>query len=429
MLPRPGEPLTLAHCVYLALRNNPQAVISWQTARSSAAAVGQARGLLLPQLDFTADAERRQLQVLTEVEDVFLRTTYGASFGVRQVLLDGGARRAALRAAQKDLRVADFLHNSTLLDVALDTEVAYYRLLAARSLLEVAQDTVEQRARHLELARSRRRAGMGRDVEVYQARAEHADAALSLVQARSEVRVARGRLASAMGLPLGYEFEVEPIPVEATAAEREEVEQLLVEAAEKRPRLRAAAAEVMRRREHLRLRRAGRWPEVSAEGSYGWRDAHLLPEERKEWTLGLYLRLPLFTGYRTTYAIRRAEAELDRAIASYHEELRGAELQIWEVYSELVRAEEALEAAAAFVDSAERSLSAVENAYQAGKATIVELIDAQTTLTRARNRRATARLDWHTAIARLERQVGRSWDRQAPREPPEAAEPGGHSAE
>jgi outer membrane protein TolC len=305
--------------------------------------------------------------------------------------------------------------------------VAYYRLLAARSLLKVAQDTVQQRTRHLELAGNRRRAGVGREVEVYQARAERADAALSLVEARSEVRVARGRLASAMGLPVGFDFDIEPIPTDATEAERQEVEQLLVEAAQKRPRLRAAAAEVMRRREQLRTRRAGRWPEVTADGSYGWRDVHLLPEERKEWTLGFRLRLPIFTGYRTSYAIRRAEAELDRAIASYHEELRGVELQIWEAYSELVRAEQALDAAAAFVDSAERSLSAVENAYGAGKATIVELIDAQTTLTRARNRRATARLDWHTAIARLQRQVGRSWDRDAPPQPAKAAGTGRQS--
>lgn len=416
-----SDPLSLAHCIYIALENNPQTRVSWRATQAGAAAVGRARGQFFPELNFTSSFQRQKVQVLTEVEDQFLRTTHRSNFGLTQLLLDGGSRSAQLEAAMADLRVADFRHNSTLLDVVARTEVAYYRLLSAKSLLSVAADTLKQRSRHAQLARSRYRAGMAREVEALQAEAEQADARLALVEARNRVRTARGRLASTMGLPVTADFEVRQIPETLLEVERKDVEALLAEAAEKRPALKSAAAEVNRLREVVNLREAGRWPNLNASLIYGWRAKHTADTEAEEYTLDLSLEWPLFTGFQRSYNIREAEAQLQRAIARYENELQGVELDVWEAYSELIRADEAIQAAKVFVDSARVSLQASERAYQAGRATITELIDAQTTLTRARNRRETARLEWYIAIVRLDRVVGRVWRHRPPGrgEPPD----------
>lgn len=412
--PRPeAGPLSLAQCIYIALQNNPAARGSWQATLSAAASAGQARGVLLPQVDFTATAQRQKVQVLTEVEAEFLRTTYGANFGVRQLLLDGGARRAQIEAAEAALRTADFRHNATLLEVALQTEVAYYQFLTARALLEVAREALEQRTRHLQLAQRQFDAGLGRELEVYQARAEQADAELALVEASNGVRLARGQLASAMGLRSHEPLEVRQIPKETRPAERRDMDALLRQAAGTRPILKAAAGEIARLEQAVREQRAARWPELNAFVNYGYSGLRLLSEERDEYSLGLQMSLPIFTGFQRSYSIRRAEAELQRAIASYQGRLQGIELELWEAYSELLRTEGAIAAARAFVASARRSQEATENAYRAGKATIVELIDAQTTLTRARTREEAVTLEWHIAMARLERAVGQSWSMDA----------------
>jgi outer membrane protein len=418
-------PLSLAQCIQIALENNPEARISWQTARSAAAAVGQARGALLPQIDFSASRQRSKSQVLTEIDAVFIRTMYDATFGVRQLLFDFGARRAKVDSAEAALRTADFRHNSLLLDLALATELSYYELLAAQSLQKVAEDTVIQRTRHLELAQRRLNAGLGRKVDVLQAAAERAGAELGLVEARSKTRVARGRLATVMGLRASTPIEVVEIPDAVRELERRDVDSLMEQAAWRRPQLKAAASDVMRLRRELDAQRAGRWPELSASASIGLRDTHFLPDEHSdERAVAISLRWPLFTGFQRTYSIRQLEAELTAAIDSYEKTLRDVELEVWTAYSELIRAEEALAAAEAFVSSARENLNVAERGYQEGRANIVELIDAQTNLTVALARQVGVRLDWYSSMARLERAIGESFqertDKPAGDAPPPA---------
>ena len=402
-------PLSLAECMWIALQNNAKTRVSWYGTQAAAAAVGQARSTYLPQLNFQAAAEREKVQNLApSVTPASLFSSRSATFGVRQLLLDGGERRATVQAGEAALRGADFQHNAVLLDLAVQTEASYYRLLAAQSLMNVADEAVRQRTKHFELAQAKADAGAGRQVDVLQAKAEKADAELTLVETRNQARLARGQLASAMGLSASAPVEVQQIPEQAYSAERRDVEALMELAAANRPSLKAAVAEVTRARRALEAQRAGRWPELSAAASYGWRDAHSLPDKRVEWLVGLNLTFPIFTGFQRTYTIRRAEAELKQALSSYEKQFRDVELEVWEAYSNILRAEEALKAADVFVESARESLSGAESGYREGRATIVELIDAQTALTKALNRKISAGLEWHLAIAQLERAVGKS---------------------
>ena len=400
--------LSLGQCVRIALENSPRLKRSWHGTRSAGAALGESRGLYLPRLELAADAERRQAQVITEVTDKFMRSSRSAGFTLRQMLLDGGGRRAEVDSAEAALLSAGFQHNSLLLDVALETEAAYYRLLAAQSLLDVAAKSLEHRTRHLELASTRLAAGKGRRVDVSQARAEAADAALSVVDARSEMRTRRGQLAVVMGLPVTTRLAIQDIPESARQAEARDVEELIKLAFRDRPRLKSAAAEIARLRHDLRAEQAARWPELTASAQYGWRGVHVLPEEGKEWAVGVGLRVPLFTGFQRSYRIAQGRAALQAALAEHEAQLREVEIEVWRAYSDVLRADEAVAAAGTFVESARENVEMVEKACEAGLATLVELIDAETVATRALNRRVTATLDWRLAVARLARAVGTS---------------------
>mgnify|MGYP006284682751 CR=1 FL=1 len=413
--PRPqtpslDAPLSVGECIRFALDNNPRVGSSWHRVRAAAALVGQAEASYYPQLEFNARSERTETPVLTEVESKFIRSVHSANFTVTQLLLDGGARRARLASAKAGLVSEDLIHDSTLLDVALDAEAACYELLAAQARQEVEQENVRARTRQLELAERRLETGLGRSIEVSQARAERADAVLNEVVARAGVRAGRGQLASVMGLLPSTPLVVRDLPEADRARQIEAAEALIEEAALNRPRLRSAVAEMRRLEAQLKAEKAGRWPTLNLSGLYGWRDTHILPEERKEWSIALNLNWPLFTGFDRTYRIRQAEAQLRQLRGEYDSLLQSVELEVWNAYSELLRADEAIVAAEQFLDSARESVESVEQAYAAGKATILELTDAQTVFVRAANRKVTARLGRHLAVARLERAVGRAWN-------------------
>ncbi len=360
----------------------------------------------MPSVDLTAGADRADTVSLDSREDTGAHDTVDAWFGVRYLLFDGGARSARLKGAEADLLAADFQHNAKLQDVALRVEEAYYQLLAAREFERVAEETVRQAKYHVELARARHDCGLVSKSDVLKAETEKADADLKLVQARSRVRIARGNLANVMGLRPSEAFDVAEIPKGPHQREIEDINRLMAEAARQRPELRAAISSIESSRARVKAAKADYWPEITLNTGYGRRDRSFIPD-RDEWSVGIGLNLRLFDGLKREYAIRRAKSDLAETRARYERLLRGIELEVWTAYSKLIEAGQAIEAALALVKSAEESARVAEGKYKNGTASIIEVTDAQTARTAARVRLVQARLDWYTALARLERAVGR----------------------
>ena len=83
------------------------------------------------------------------------------------------------------------------------------------------------------------------------------------------------------------------------------------------------------------------------------------------------------------------------------------QLEVWDSYTKLKEAGQAVEAAQALVASATETLKVTEGEYKNGMVSMVDVIDAQTALSNARLKLVQARLDWFTEMAELERATGR----------------------
>jgi len=403
-----GRMLDLAQCIKIALTQNPETRASWQRSYSAAAGVGEARSAYLPSTDFTAGANRSDPVVFDRPQATGPADTFTAGFGVRYLLFDGGARAAGLEGAAAELLNANFQHNATLQDVALKVEEAYYRLLAARELERVAQQTVRQTQTHMDVARARYANGLVARSDVLKVETEKADADLLLVRAHSQVRIVRGQLANAMGLKPSQSFEVAELPKNPRQRELADIRKLMAKAAVRRPELQAALARVESKAAKVNAAKARYWPKLTFNADYGLRDRSFVPD-RGEWSLGVGLAFPFFDGFNREYSIHRAKADLAGTAAAYDKLLQGVELEVWTAYAQLIEAGKAIEAARALVASAEESVRVTEGEYKNGTASIIELTDTQTARTSANVRLVQARLDWYTAVARLERAVGRTF--------------------
>ncbi|MFW5869948.1 MAG: TolC family protein, partial [Planctomycetota bacterium] len=163
------------------------------------------------------------------------------------------------------------------------------------------------------------------------------------------------------------------------------------------------------------------WPALAVDTGLGWIGRSFPPDQR-QWNIGAAVDLPLFTGFDRNYQLHAGKADLDRALAARRIVLQGVELEVWTAYWQAIEANQAIGAAERFVASAEESARVAQGEYKNGTGTIVNLIDAQTQRTVARDRLIQARLDWRTAVARLERAAGRSVTQQAQPVEPEESE-------
>ena len=447
-----GRTVHLTECIAIALEHNPRTAESWQAIRVAAAGVGQAKAEYLPSIGFTSSARRSDVaeldaktdqtsgvsvpsstgnttdsddgassvakSIASRLAEAIVGTSeaqddpgaqnrYEATFGARWLLFDGGGREARVNAAAAEVLAAGFRHNTVLQDVALSVEEAYYNLLAVRSFEGLAVETVRQRDYQSRLAEARYGAGVVAKSDVLKAQAEKAGTDLDLIRAKNAVHVAKGRLVSAMGLRVSTDLNVTDLPEADYTLELTGIERLLADAARNRPELKRALAQIQLQHARVRLAASRYWPALAVDTDFGW-IGRRFPPDLRQWGVGLALDLPLFTGFDRSYQLHGSKAGLARTVAERQAVLRGVELEVWTAYWRIIEAGEAIEAAKRFVASAEESARVAEGEYKNGTGSIIGLIDAQTARTAARNRLVQARLDWRTAMARVEWAVGRS---------------------
>jgi outer membrane protein TolC len=400
-----GKNLGLEECIRIALRRNPRARTSWHASRAAAARAGAARSGFFPDVTAAGNLGRSDLLTVSGTS-ASPRTQFSGSLNVEFTVFDGLGRWAKAAGANAELDEFNARHNATLDDIVLGVKEGFHSLVAAEELLTAMQEGRRQSMILLNMARARHENGLVPKADVLRAGTNLAEADLHLTRAASAVRTAQGRLAVAMGLPATTRLRLKapaghPKPDRA----RREVNELLQVAARRRPELLAALASVSKQEAAVRKARAAWWPTVSFQGSYGFRDEVFLPEQ-DEWSLGLGVRLPLFSGFRTGYGVREAEEKLAEAEGRLEELLREVEFGVWTEVLRLENALSAIQASKALLASAGESVRAAEGEYKNGTGSMPDLTTARAANTSAEVALIRATLDWRVSLARLEKTVG-----------------------
>lgn len=408
------EALSVDDCVQIALGPHPALVAAQAGVDAAAAAVGEARAPYYPRLDLTAGYHRLQrraylpsgLTLPGGVAPTLIGPLDDWNGGLisRVTLLDFGARKAGLAAAEARQIGAEAQADATRADLRATVRAAYHALTTAFELQEAATKNLERAEEHRRLAGLRHEAGAVPQADVLRATAEAADARLQLISAQSRVRRLTGELNTAMGRAADTPLTVaaaatlaEPAPVDFAAA----VEQALAH----RPELRASNQRTVAAQAAVSAARAARAPRLQADASFGWRDTAWVPDTR-EWQAGLTIDLPIFDAGARQRGVARARAEAAREEADDSSRRLRVRQEVWSAQVELERTWAAIAANEASLRAAGESLRAVRERYEFGAAIITDLLDTQTALARAEAALAEARGQYRTAQAYFSRAIG-----------------------
>jgi outer membrane protein TolC len=203
--------------------------------------------------------------------------------------------------------------------------------------------------------------------------------------------------------PLAVQTDVAPPPVHALT---ESMADVLTRAKTSRPDLIAseARARAARSTADAETRSALPWIDLTADTGMT-----AFTNDRPTvnfYSLSLNLRIPLFTGFRNTYAIRQAREQAEEAAAARDVLTRQTELDVWQAYYNVQTAAGGISSAEAQVKSAEQTAEATLARYQSGHGSILDLITAQEDASTARVDRIQSYFDWFTALAEFNYAVG-----------------------
>jgi outer membrane protein TolC len=330
------------------------------------------------------------------------------------VLLDFGARAGRIAAARAELTAANFAFNDTHRKIIFQVADTYYRLLNAVGQVDAAQASLLNAKTVQEAAEARLEHGLATIPDVLEARSATAQAEYDLQSARGFEEIARGDLATTLGIAPTVRIPVQPLDeLPPPEMHDESIERLLDRALDQRPDLLQQLESVKAAEGTVREAHAAYYPSVKFDTAwgalyrYGWQQQ--LPATQRTGLTGtaaVRLDWTVFDGGARKNNLLKAEASRNAAAATAEVTMDQIADEVWRSYSNVKTALRQRQAAASLLEAASQSYAAAVEAYGYGVRSLLDVTAAQRALAQARTADVSARTQVLDTLADLAFRTG-----------------------
>lgn len=290
-------------CVQTAMEFNPQLLSSKETVEASKASKGSSRAGMLPNVSASASAGRSG-------GSGSANNNFSYGLNANQLIFDGLKSYYNLKSADANIENSMYNYRITSANIRLELKTAFINLLKAQSLVGINEDIVKRRKHVMDLVRMRYNAGSEHRGSWYSARADYLAASASLASAKRDIDLARRSLCFIMGIDGASNISVRGDIHAAVAYSGQPDFSSLAEGS---PTYLRSAAQLKSSELSLSASKAAFSPTVRGSGSIA-RSGEELRDMRTNWSLGLNVNAPLFSGGETWYGYKRAQAEYHQAV-------------------------------------------------------------------------------------------------------------------
>ncbi|MDZ7291037.1 MAG: TolC family protein [candidate division KSB1 bacterium] len=427
-----SRPLTLDECVAIALRDNSTLRNAERRAQIAGTNVMSARAGILPAINATLQSGKIQQGDRTVLGDVPVgfdpatgrviyerRTTTqrgyssnsnSARLDASLLLFDFGASWNRIRQANAAEDASTQSYQSTRQSTILLVHQRYFGYLKELQLLAVYEDAVKSSEEQLKRTESMYEIGSVAQGDVFRARTTLGQDRINLITQKNLVRNARDLLNVAMGRPADAELNIVDIEEEPQFRDYN-LEEVVRAAVERNPELRSYQYEMKRAQIGKRVAMSAFLPSFSIGGAYSRSHnefERVYSDFGKNWfgSVGLSMRLNLFNGFSDQANVEREALNYRIAEEDYQDRLRNLRLEAEQALLSLQAWKEITEINKDNLISAQEDLRLAQERYRVGAGTLLDIINAQVNVTRAKATLVRAKYDSKIAYAQLQATMG-----------------------
>ncbi len=383
-----------------------QARVSNPDLRSSAATrdvafekINEARSPLLPQLGLGADYTYSN--GYRDSSGLHSNTTSG-SLQLTQTIFDMSKWRA-LTLQEKTAGIQDVTYQVAQQDLILNTATAYFNVLKAIDTLLYTEAQKQSIYRELDQTTQRFNVGLVAITDVQNARAQYDSVLANEVTARNNL----DNMVETLRQITGNDYlALASLNIDRFKTSRpDSVSALLKQAESRNLNLLSARLNQDLEREQIRYAESGHMPTLDLTASTGLSNSKYggsRANQSKGSTdsisgtnqVGLSFSLPLYSGGSVTSQVKQAQFNYISASEQLESAHRSAVQTVRSSYNNVNASVSSIDAYKQAVVSAQSSLDAMEAGYQVGTRTIVDVLDATTTLYNAKLQLSDARYSY-----------------------------------
>lgn len=405
--------LTLDDAISIALQKNSNLIKTKNNLESSKSSVKSAYGDLLPTLGGqgtfswtrTEDPGGTQTDYFGNEQDLPASNTetrrYSAGIGGNWTLFNGLANIANLNQSQENYDAAIFSYNKLKQDIVLLTSQYYYQVINSQKLLEVRIENVMYNQKFLETVQERNKLGSVPLADVYAQQVQLGNAELLKIQAENEYENAKSTLLNYLALDVLEDHEFiddfgEGMDTDTFLGEFKDIRSMVDEALANRPDYKAQKLTIESAKSGVTIAQSGLFPSLSGNYSYS-SSATSIDNlyERKVFSAGLTLNVPVFSNWNTDLQIQMAQVTKKNAEEDLSALERQIKIEIKQGYLNLVAGKKSLDVATNNVKSAQENRRINYERYNLGSGTILDVLQSDRDYTDALRNKINAEFEFY----------------------------------
>jgi outer membrane protein len=403
--------LQLRQVVDLALCNNPEIKIAWATIKAQSSQLGEAKASYFPTITGTVNELRTKTKypdLHSSPSNIEKGQTFYGSLSWR--IFDFGAREANNNIAELLLASALAEHSATTQKILTNTSHAYFEAISAKGAFFAREKALEITRATLTSTRNKEARGAAPMSDVLQANTAYAKAKLAAQRAEGVFHKTIIVLRQVMGVSSSTQFLL-PQTVNALAlTDLGSLQDWLTDVEQSHPSIMAARNNLAAAKSKEQAIRTEGLPTLDLTGNYyknGYPNQGLSSTRTNVTTIGLTLTIPIFDGFSSTYKLRGAQAQSERAEAELQETEQRIMAEVAKAHADAIASLANVESSEILLESARDALSVSERRYNKGAADILELLTTQSMLVDAEQERILCLTQWNSALLKLAGSAGK----------------------
>lgn len=357
-------------------------------------------GTLLTQRHFTAaDFALPSLNTLDPLANLQTR------IAAQQNIWDFGRTRQRVEAAHLGVEITDLGHNDHVRQTLLSIIESYYAISLAREGQEAAKAAMASAEAMVKQAQSRVDSGLAVEADLLRGQVYLASARQQQIQAQGQEELARAQLNRLMGLPLDNPSG-ETAPLTRAAYQMPSEDSLAAELRKRRPDYQLLQDEVKQAELELRSKQNQFLPTLGAFATWEADNPSLKEAGGSNWLAGLSLRWNIYAGGSDSALLAASRQRLEQKRRQLQAMESAMSLEVHQALIRVRSAEQQVLAMQAAEAQSQESLRILQNRYEAGLATMTDLLSAEAARSAARAALAEAIYQHRLSYAQMENAAG-----------------------
>jgi outer membrane protein len=390
--------LTLDQAIKIALQKNTGLISQENELAKGESGVDAAYGNFLPDLnaygswDWNRVEEAGRTSNVNGVNVTFPASnsesrSYGVGASSNVVLFDGLSNFANLSRSKNSLEAIKLSIEGKKQEVVFQTINLYYSVVESDQLLKVREEDVKQQQKNLETIEERNRLGSLTKADVYQQQVQLGNAELEVIRASNTLENAKSNLLYYLGLDVLEKYTYSESLTEKELAmldtdintDYNKLNDLVNQALANRKDYLAQKLTLDSFNDNVTMANSGHWPRLSGNAGYG-SFANAVGDifNSHNFSAGLTLSIPIFSGFATQNAIQIAEVDAMNYELQVSDTERLIKQNLQKTFLDLEAAKKALLVTEKNVKAAEENLKIEQEKYNLGAGKLLDVLIAST---------------------------------------------------